>query len=1025
MKSYDPVAVEKDILRFWKKNKIYEKQKKCYASSKKIWSFIDGPITANNPMGVHHAWGRTLKDLYLRFKAAQRYNIRRQNGYDSQGLWIEVEVERAKGLKSTKDIEEYGIGKFIKACEARTAKMADRITQQSIRLGQWMDWGGNYYTHSYEANDSKWWFIKMCHDKGWLYKGVDVVPWCPRCSAVQSKHALATEGYWDEADHAMFMKFPIAGKKKEYFLVWTTTPWTMAADVAVAAHPDVYYVRAEKDGAIYVLAEKLVKAVLGKNAKVLNRFLGSDLEGMKYVMPYADLLAQKEAVMSGAKPDDPLIPAPHIVVMWDEVSEEDGTGLVHIAPGCGPEDYQLGKAERLPAISPLDEAGRYVEGYDWLSGKLASDMNEKVINDMRQRGFIYKVEKYTHRYPHCTRCKTPVIFRLVPEWYLAMDDLRQPCIKANKTINWVPKYGQKYEETWLNNMGDWLFSRKRYYGLAMPIWECECGHYEVIGSDKELKKKAIKGTFKYFKEHRRPGVDKVLIKCAECGKQARRVVDTVDVWMDAGMVPFYTLKYFKNKKYFNTWFPSDFVTECGPGQYRLWFFMMLMHSVAITSKAPFKNVLTNELVKDERGAEMHKSAGNAIWFDDAAKKVGADVMRWLYSKQDTTKELWFGWGPLKDEYRSLNVLWNFAKYAETNFDMKTKPSKPRSVDAVSRWVLSKLESLKQTVTENLEQLTPHAAALAIEDFYLNVLSRGYGQMIRDNNSAEVKYVLYNSILDTLKLMAPFVPFVTEKIYQEVFTKKGGEQSIHLFEWPTANKKLINKALEAELDMVQEVISTALASRTKMQRGTRWPVKTLTITTKKKAVRDAVNRYALLIKSMTNSDNLKVAASIKGAKLEIKPNYKVLGKKIGAHIKAVAKDLAKAKKVPTYVKAGKKTIKLVQEDLDVREILPKGLIGMRSRYFSTYLDSEETPKMLASGFARELTRKIQDMRKKAKLVKGDKIMLSVTTSIDLSKLAGEIRKKVGAKTLTFGVIKGKHRGKLAVRSKKFEIGFDKC
>jgi len=421
---------------------------------------------------------------------------------------------------------------------------------------------------------------------------------------------------------------------------------------------------------------------------------------------------------------------------------------------------------------------------------------------------------------------------------------------------------------------------------------------------------------------------------------------------------------------------------------------------------------------------MHKSSGNAIWFDDAAEKVGADTMRWLYSKQDTTKELWFGWGPLKDEYRSLNVLWNFAKYAATNFDMHTKPNKPIRVDAVGKWVLSKLESLKQTVTDNLEQLTPHIAALAIEDFYLNVLSRGYGQMIRDDSSAEVKYVLYTSILETLKLMAPFVPFVTEAIYQEVYTKSAGEESIHLFEWPTANKKLINKALEEELDVVQEVISTVLASRTKMGRGTRWPVKTLTITTRRKAVKDAVNHYASLIKSMTNCTEIEIKASLKDAKLEIKPNYRVLGKKIGKQIKAVAKELAKVKTVPASIKIGKKTIKLAGEDLEVREILPKGLIGMRSRYFSAYLDSEETVGMLASGFARELTRKVQDMRKSAGLVKGDKIALTLLSPVDLRGERASIQKKVGAKSLEFGVVRGKYKDKLAVRGKQFGIAFDK-
>ena len=1033
MALYSPQDFERDILAFWEKNKTFDKLQKKNAKGPRF-SFTDGPITANNSMGVHHASARTIKDLYQRYKAMQGFHQRYQNGFDCQGLWVEREVEKQLGFSGKHDIEKYGILKFVTACRARVEKYSKLMTEQSIRLGQWMDWDNSYYTMSDKSNEYKWMFLKECYKRGWLYKGIDSVPWCPRCASIESKHAIATEGYEDVEDTAIYMQFPVSGKKKEYFLVWTTTPWTVPADVALAVHPDVYYVQAQVGQKVYIIAESRAEATLGKKYKVLNKFLGTDLIGQTYDMPYKNLPAQKSSIMSGAKSADDVGPAPHIVVEWNEVSDEDGTGIVHIAPGCGPEDHDLGKRERLPAPSPLNEVGKYIEGYGWLTGKSSSDMNEKVVEDLDKRGFLYKKEKYSHRYPHCTRCRTPLVFRVVPAWYISMDEIRPKLIEENQKIKWVPEQGQKYEDNWLKNMSDWLISRKRYWGLPLPIWECDCGHIEVIGSKSELKKKSVSG-YDQLKELHRPWVDKVKIKCPSCKKVVNRVIDTGDVWLDAGMIPFFTLDWEKNKKYFNEWYPADLIVECGPGQYRCWFYAMILHGVALTGKYPFKNVATIELVKDKDGREMHKSWGNAIWFDEAADKVGADVVRWLYTIKDPTKEILFGWDIAKEKQRSLNVLWNFTNYLDLN--LTKKPTKPTKLSAKSKWLLSRMESLKLSVTKNLDALLQSIAANSIEDFFLNDLSRTYGQMIRDEiDSKEVQYVIYNVTLDLLKLMAPFVPFTTEKLYQDVFNKYETKQSIHLFDWPKANQKLIDKKLEQEFESVGRTIWLILAAREKTNRGVRWPVKEATIVTRTKAVKDAIKRHETLIKQLTNVLAIKTSREMKGVSYNIKLNFANAGPKFGNNVvklvsyitrespESIIEHLDKEGKVTAKIKSDYH--ELVREDLIIEEKLPDETSSAKEKNIAVYLDTHETTDMINSGFMREVVRKTQTLRKTSGLTKADKISLQVAAPVSLTvslrKLAKEIKKRVGASELEFvAQVTMKHTDSFTVRSKKIEIG----
>ncbi len=802
---YNAQETEKKILEFWEKNKIFEKLRKKN-KGKKRWSFIDGPITANNPMGVHHAWGRTYKDLFQRFKAMQGFDQRYQNGFDCQGLWVEREEEKDLGLKSKEDIEKFGVLKFVQACRKRVEKFSKIQKEQSIRLGQWMDWDNSYYTMTDNNNLHNWHLLKIYFKKGWLYKGKDAVPWCWRCGTASSKHDIVTEGYKEVTHTALFMQFPLKKSPDEYFLIFTTTPWTIPANVAIAVNPNINYVKVENEGMKYWLAESRLTELNGKY-KILGRKKGSELKGIEYVMPYMGLEKQKGA--------------PHKIVLWDLASGEEGTGIVHIAPGCGAEDFDLSKKENLPAISPLDDAGIYCEGFGEFSLRKYSDVNKTVLKDLEQRKFVYKTTPYKHRYPHCWRCGEELVFRLVNEWYIKSKEIREKLIDENKKINWFPEYGKIRQEEWFKNMSDWLISRKRYWGLPLPIWECDCGEIEIIGDLKELKEKAIdKKKVDSLPEIHRPWVDEIKIKCKKCEKEISRIKDVGDAWLDAGIVPFSTLHYLDDKKYWKEWFPADLISENLPGQYRGWFNALMWASVTLTGKAPFRALFGYETLKDEKGEEMHKSKGNAIWFDDAVEKIGADPMRLLYCIQEPSQELRFGFNAAKEPRNSLNILHNL------NSLIYKSPLKELS-KIEDKWIISKFNSLIKKVSEELEALRPHYASRALQNFWLNGLSRGYIQLIRDRLSIddkEARFVLQEIYIGLIKLCAPFIPFISENIWLELKKKAiAKEESVHLSEWPKWESKKINEKLEKEFEILFQIIEKGLAARDKAAIGLKWPL----------------------------------------------------------------------------------------------------------------------------------------------------------------------------------------------------------
>jgi isoleucyl-tRNA synthetase len=703
----DFVKLEKKLLKWWYEKGIVEKYLHKNDKSKKRFRFLDGPITANNPMGVHHAWGRTYKDFFQRYKNMRGFKQRFQNGFDCQGLWLEVEEERDLGFNSKRDIEDFGVAKFCRQCRQRVDKFSKIQTDQSKRLGMFMDWENSYYTMSETNNEYIWYFLKKCHEKGWLYKGINSMPWCTRCGTALSAHELSDGGYQMVEHDSIYLKFPLKDQKKTSLLIWTTTPWTLLANVAVAVHPQLTYAKVKIGNEFLILAKSRLGVIAGKY-KSIDQFKGKKLLGLKYEGPFDELKTPSEHKKA------------HQIIEWAEVSEREGTGLVHIAPGAGAEDFSLAKEFDLPVIAPLDEFGDYTSGFGDFSGKNARKVNDLVFKSLKEKGLLYKVEKITHSYPVCWRCKEEVVFRVTEEWFISVKEIRPHLKKVARTVRWIPESVGKRMQDWLTNMGDWPISRRRYWGLALPFWQCPSGHLTVVGSRQELKKLAVdpKKVDKLPELHR-PWIDEIKIKCPKCSEVGTRTPFVGDCWLDAGIVAFSTLKYLEDREHWKKWFPAELVAEYVP-QVKLWFYTLLFMSVTLENKAPYEAVHTHQFVVDEKGEAMHKSKGNAIWFDDAAEKMGVDVMRWMYLRADNTRDLRFGF-QLGDEVRRQFhlLLWNvynfFVTYANVDGwkprkEFKKKPPK------LDLWILTRLDETVIAVSENLDNYDAQTAVLVIEEF---------------------------------------------------------------------------------------------------------------------------------------------------------------------------------------------------------------------------------------------------------------------------------------------------------------------
>jgi isoleucyl-tRNA synthetase len=850
----DHREIEPRILKFWGDRGIFDKLVERNQGRPKF-RFLDGPITANNPMGVHHAWGRTYKDLFQRYHAMLGQDQRYQNGFDCQGLWVEVEVEKELGFKSKRDIEKFGIDRFVEKCKERVLKYSRMQTEQSIRLGQWMDWDNSYFTMSEENNYSIWHFLKKCHERGLIYEGTDVMPWCARCGTAISDQEIATEGYRELTHKAVYFRLPVVGRENEFLLVWTTTPWTLTSNVAAAVHPELEYVRARKDGDVYILAKPLL-SILGAGAQVIEDLKGEKLVGLRYKGPFDELAPQQ-----GVE---------HRVIPWDEVSAAEGTGIVHIAPGCGKEDFLLGKEFNLAVIAPLNEDGTFTDSYDWLKGMDAQSAAQPVFDSLEKKGLLFKVEEYTHRYPVCWRCGQELVFRLVDEWFISMNSLREEIMESARQVRWIPDFGLARELDWLTNMSDWCISKKRYWGLALPIFRCECGWFDIIGSREELKSKAVTGWEK-FEGHtpHRPWVDEVRVTCGKCGKPAARIKDVGNPWLDAGIVPFSTTHYLTDHAYWQEWFPFEFITESFPGQFRNWFYAILTMSTVLEKGSPFKTILGYAMMKGEDGREMHKSWGNAVDTDEAFDKMGADVMRWVFCRHNPVQNLNFGYALGDEVRRKFLTLWNvysfFVTYA--NIDKVSPASlaaKPEELSHLDRWILSRLNSLVRLTRERLDDYDPASAPRAVEEFiddlsvwYVRRSRRRFWKSASDTNKQAAYRTLYDCLVTLAKLIAPFMPFVAEELYQNLVqpNENGAPESVHLTAYPEPDALLVDLALEKEVGLVRAVVSLGRAAREKSKLKVRQPLQSVLVRLNEPAEKDALLRHADTVREELNVHDL--------------------------------------------------------------------------------------------------------------------------------------------------------------------------
>ncbi len=1051
----DFIKQEHEVLDLWEKERIFQ-QLMERNRGKQHWSFIDGPMTANNPMGVHHAWGRTYKDVFQRYKAMLGFDQRYQNGFDCQGLWLEVETERELGFNSKQDIENFGLDNFSRACRARVEKYSGVQTEQSKRLGQWMDWPNSYFTMTDTNIEYIWHFLGVCQDRGWLRKGHQVMPWCTRCGTSLSQHELS-DAYQDIKDTSVFLGFKLhPGKRQdgpwmegleptrtpgenEYLLVWTTTPWTLTSNVAAAVNPGLRYARVEHQGRIYYCSVGVVDAIFKGEGKVLEEVPGAEMVGWTYDGPFDDLPVQKDVL--------------HVVIAWDEVGETEGSGIVHIAPGCGAEDCQLGEEFGLAAIAPLDERGIYIEGFDWLTGKDVHQVEKPILEDLKQKEIFFRRETYEHRYPFCWRCKEKLVFRMEDEWFIRCDEIRPLMKEAASKVEWIPESVGKRTQDWYDNMGDWCISRKRYWGLPLPFYFCPDGHMTLVRSKAQLREMAVDAAkVDGLPELHRPWIDEVRITCGHegCGKEAARILDVGDCWLDAGIVGFSTLKYLEDREYWQKWFPAELISEMRE-QVRLWFYAMMFTGVTLEGTSPYKRVHSYEKVYDEHGKPMHKSTGNAIWFDEAVEKMGADVMRWVYCAFNPDHNLRFGYTIADEMRRRIITLWNvysfFVTYAELDGFDPSRDADParvgQSPNPLDRWIVSSLYQLVRDMRAGLERFDV-MVGLREADAFLEQLSTWYVRRSRrrfwksesDEDKQWAYHTLYHVLVTYTRVLAPVIPFVTEVMFRNLTraARDAGEDavlrlgwdgaatpaSVHLTPYPEERADLVDEKLNEAMSFVLRAVSLGRAAREKARVKVRQPLGKAWLVPMEGTLpvlgldEDLGDDLLCQIAEELNVKEIDVEQTDVTAfgTRSLKLNFPVLGKKYGARMKDLA---AKAKAVSEGGGSGAggagasdaggarasgdgggnagaggagtagfeiddegrlhlEGYVLDPEEFEVSFEGREGTALAHDRYTMVVLDTEITDELRLEGWAREMVRAVQDLRKKAGYQVEDRIVL---------------------------------------------------
>ena len=954
--------VEKDILEKFKKedilNKTIENRKGC-----ENFVFYDGPATANGMPGVHHMLAKLLKDTFCKYKTMQGYRVVRKVGWDTHGLPVELGVEKKLGFSNKNDIEKYGIKEFNEKCRESVWENEAAFRDLTEEMGQFIDLKHPYVTYDNNYIETEWWILKKFFDEGLIYEGYKILPYCPRCGTGLASHEVA-QGYKDVQVNTVTVPFKLKNEDA-YFLVWTTTPCTLLANVAICVNPNEEYIKVNSKGYKFIVAKKLADKVLGEGYEVLETYKGTDLEYTEYEQLLPFINVNKKAFF---------------VVCDTYVTMEDGTGLVHIAPAFGQDDYEVGRKYDLPVINPVAEDGTYKEG-PWASRfVMDKDLEIDIIKYLKDNDKLFKKEKLNHNYPHCWRCQTPLLYYSKPSLYIETTKFKDKVIENNKKINWYPSYvGEKRFGNWLENMNDWAISRNRYWGCPIPLWKCSCGHMEMIGSREELINKSIEKIDESIELHR-PYVDDIHIKCPNCGKIMNRIPEVMDCWFDSGSMPFAQYHYpFENKELWEEQFPADFISE-GIDQTRGWFYVLLIISTFVTGKSPFKNVLVNDLLLDKYGQKMHKSRGNAINPFEIINEYGADTIRWYMPYVSPV------WTPIKFDVEGLkevyskffNTLKNtynfFALYANTDeLDPREFNVPYENREEIDKWILSKYNKLIKYCTDAYNSYDLTKVVRSVTDFVSEDLSNWYIRRNRrrfwaselDDNKKAVYNTTYEVLEGLCKLIAPIVPFVSEEIY----TNLTNEQSVHLQDFPVYDEAKINEAIEEKMDLVRELISLGRNAREEAKIKVRQPISEIILDGKNKAV---INDLVDLIKEELNVKNVIFAQDLNEyISYDIKPNFKVCGPILGKNIKEFQdklKDFTQDN-ISTLENGNTVTLNISGNDIDITYDMLDIRINSKEGFNASnegnnfiILNTTLTDELIDEGIVREFVSKVQQIRK---------------------------------------------------------------
>ena len=1009
------VEREKQVEKFWEDNQIFEKSMKVREGNPS-YVFYDGPPTANGKPHIGHVETRVIKDMIPRYRTMKGYQVPRKAGWDTHGLPVELEVEKKLGLDGKDQIEKYGVEPFIEQCKESVWKYEGMWEDFSHTVGFWADMKNPYVTYHNDYIESEWWALKEIWKKGLLYEGHKIVPYCPRCGTPLSSHEVA-QGYKDVKERSAVVRFKVKGEDA-YILAWTTTPWTLPSNVALCVNPDEDYVKVTSKGYTYYMAAALVDTVLGEGAEILEHYQGKDLEFKEYepLFPYAEKrIGNKKA---------------YYVVCDTYVTLTDGTGVVHIAPAFGEDDSKVGHRYDLPFVQLVNEKGEMTEETPW-AGTFCKKADMAVLQALEDKDLLFDAPLFEHSYPHCWRCDTPLIYYARETWFIRMTAVKEDLIRNNNTINWIPEsIGKGRFGDWLENVQDWGLSRNRYWGTPLPVWQCECGHQDCIGSIEELKEKADNCPDDI--ELHRPYIDAVTIKCPKCGKEMHRVPEVIDCWFDSGSMPFAQHHYpFENKETFEKQFPAQFISEA-VDQTRGWFYSLLAISTLLFNKAPYENVIVLGLVQDENGQKMSKSKGNAVDPFDALQTYGADAIRWYFytSSAPWLPSRFAGKTVVEGQRKFMGTLWNtyafFVLYANIdNFDATKYSLEYEKLAVMDKWLLSRLESTVKAVDDNLENYRIPEAAKALQSF-VDDMSNWYVRRSRERfwakgmeqDKINAYMTLYTELVTVAKAAAPMIPFMTEDIYQNLVKSidASAPESIHLCDFPEVHENWIDPKMEEDMADLLEIVVMGRAARNTANIKNRQPIGTMYVKSEfqlsefyKEIIEDELN-----VKEVVFKDDIADFISY-----SFKPQMRTVGPKYGKllnKIKTVLSELDGNKAMAELKSTGElkldidgQEIVLLEEDLLIDMAQMEGYVSESDHTITVVLDTNLTPELIEEGFVRELVSKIQTMRKEAGFEVMDKIRVYAKDNdkiVDIMKNHGdEIKSEVLAEDIVTGETKG--------------------